>query len=397
MKMILDILDSSNCCGCGACINACPTGALVYSSDRYGFFRPQIDESKCISCGKCSGVCPEYNELAKAFPIEVYAALNKNEKVLIKSASGGVFYALAEKVISEGGCVFGATLDASFEVRHICIENRDDLPLLQKSKYVQSFIGDSYKNALKKLKNGQNVLISGTPCQVAAMKSIAGRFTDNLFLVEVVCHGIPSSKFFKDYISYLNAEKGSVKEYIFSYKRNVLNGMNKYISYTTKKSKTFVKNWPQDSYNSFFMEARNYQECCYSCKFANAERTSDLTLCDYWHWDSVHKKDFPACSTLSGICVNTEQGQTLLQKVLPDLTIVKSSFESLSKHNGCLLKPTPRPLSRDSFMEDWLAKGYAYLDARYRRNNKKRLFKSFLLMLIPEKAKLFFYRLRNEN
>ena len=397
MKNILEHLKPNDCCGCGACINVCPTDALVYSNDQYGFFRPRIDESKCILCGKCSSVCPEYNELDQVRPIEVYAALNKDENVLIKSASGGVFYALAEKIISDGGCVFGATLDESFVVKHICVENKEDLPLLQKSKYVQSFVGDSYKIALKKLKLGQKVLFSGTPCQIAAMKSVAGRFTDNLFLVEVVCHGIPSSKFFKDYISYLNEEIGPIKEYFFTYKRNVLNGMNKYISFTTKKNKTFVKNWPQDSYNCFFMDAKNYQDCCYLCKFAKAERVADLTLCDYWHWFSVHKNDFPACSTLSGICVNTEQGRSLLQKAGPNLTIVKSSFESLSKHNGCLLRPTPRPSSRDSFMQDWLAKGYAYLSMIYRKNNKQRIIKSFFLMLIPENVKLLLYRLRHGN
>ena len=159
----------------------------------------EIDASKCISCGKCTRICPECNELAVNKPSEIYAAINKDGKVLKRSASGGIFYALAESVIAEGGCVFGAMLDEQFQVKHICVEKIEDLPLLQKSKYVQSFIGESYKIALNKLKDGKKVLFSGTPCQVAAMKFLTGKMNENLILVEVVCHGVPSQKFFNDY------------------------------------------------------------------------------------------------------------------------------------------------------------------------------------------------------
>ncbi len=398
MKNILDILPFDKCCGCGACINACPTGVLSYSTDEYGFYRPRIiDTSKCISCGKCTRICPKCNDIALNKPFYVYAAINKDGKVLKRSASGGIFYALAESVIAEGGCVFGAMLDEQFQVKHICVEKIEDLPLLQKSKYVQSFIGESYKIALNKLKDGKKVLFSGTPCQVAAMKSLAGKMNENLILVEVVCHGVPSQKFFNDYFEVLNKKYHGVKNYIFTYKRKILNGMNRYISFSSKKDKSFVKNWPQDSYNAFFMNAKNYQECCYSCKFAKAERVADLTLCDYWHWEAYHKNDFPACSTLSGICVNTEQGQISLKRILPKLDIAKTSFEALSAHNGCLVKPTPRPVSREVFLNEWLNEGYASLEKKYEQANRWRILKSRLLMIIPEKMKLFIYGLKHGN
>ena len=397
MKNILDFIAPKDCCGCGACINVCPTGALCYLTDKFGFYRPQIDASKCISCGKCTRICPECNELAVNKPSEIYAAINKDGKVLKRSASGGIFYALAESVIAEGGCVFGAMLDEQFQVKHICVEKIEDLPLLQKSKYVQSFIGESYKIALNKLKDGKKVLFSGTPCQVAAMKFLTGKMNENLILVEVVCHGVPSQKFFNDYFEVLNKKNHGIKNYIFTYKRKILNGMNRYISFSTKKNKAFVKNWPQDSYNSFFMDAKNYQDCCYSCKFAKAERIADLTLCDYWHWEAYHKDDFPASSTLSGICVNTEQGQISLKRILPKLDIAKTSFEALSAHNGCLVKPTPRPTSRDIFLNEWLNEGYTSLEKKYEQANRWRILKSRLLMIIPEKMKLFIYGLKHGN
>ena len=397
MIAIINTLSPKDCCGCGACINACPTGALSYSTDEFGFYRPQIDSSKCISCNKCTRVCPECNNIDVNKPSEVYAAINKDREVLKRSASGGIFFALAESVIAEGGSVFGASFDKQFQVKHICVEKIEKLPLLQKSKYVQSFIGDAYKVALSKLKEGKKVLFSGTPCQVAAMKSFTGMNNENLILVEVVCHGVPSQKFFNDYFEVLNKKNHGIKDYIFTYKRKILNGMNRYISFTTKKNKFFVKNWPQDSYNVFFMEAKNYQESCYSCKFAKTERVADLTLCDFWHWGAYHKNDFPACSTLSGICVNTKQGRLALDKIISTLDMVKSSYENLSAHNGCLVKPTPRPNSRDSFLKEWISKGYAFLENEYERTNRLRILKAHFLMFVPEKLKLWIHNIRTRH
>ena len=398
MKNIVEILDSKDCCGCGACINACPTQALSFSQDDFGFVRPQIDNAKCIKCGKCIRTCPQYNEIETSKPRQVLAALNKNDSVVIKSSSGGIFYALAESVISEGGSAFGATLDDQFKVKHICVERVEDLPLLQKSKYVQSYMGDCYKQALQKLKEGKKVLFSGTPCQVAAMKSIAGdKYAGSLFFVDVVCHGVPSQTFWSDYLMTLSKKVGSLKEYIFCYKRKARNGMNKYTSFTGKRCKKFVKNWPQDSYNCFFMEAINYQEVCYSCKFARPERVSDLTICDYWHWDAYHKNDFPSCSTLSGICVNSDAGKMILDKIADKLSLVESSFDHLAAHNGCLLRPTPKPAGCEDFLQEWKSKGYEFIDQKFEKKNRLRILKNRLQMYVPEGFKLWFYRLRHGN
>lgn len=398
MKNILKFLPLDNCCGCGVCINVCPTQALSFSQDDYGFVRPQIDNTKCIECGKCIRTCPQYNEIELSKPNQVFAALNNDDSVVIKSSSGGIFFALAESVISDGGSVFGATLDDQFKVKHICVERVGDLPKLQKSKYVQSYMGDCYKQALQKLKEGKKVLFSGTPCQVAAMKSLAnGKYADILFLVDVVCHGIPSQTFWNDYVATLSKKFGSLKEYVFCYKRKIRNGMNKYVSYTTKGCKKAVKNWPQDSYNCFFMESINYQESCYSCRFAKPERVSDLTLCDYWSWDKYHKNDFPTCSTVSGICVNTDAGKKILDKLADKLILVESSFDDLAAHNGCLLCPTPKPIDHESFLQEWKSKGFEFVEKRFEKKNRMRILKSRLQMYVPEGFKLWFHRLRHGN
>lgn len=398
MKNILNFLEPKDCCGCCACINVCPTQALFFSQDDFGFIRPNLDKTKCIECGICTRICPQFNDVESSKPNEVFAALNKNESVVIKSSSGGIFYALAEYVISEGGYVLGVTLDEKFKVKHICVEQINDLPLLQKSKYVQSYMGDCYKLALQKLRAGKKVLFSGTPCQVAAMKSIAGdKYANRLFLVEVVCHGVPSQTFWNDYVEFLSKKIGLPKEYVFCYKRKVRNGMNRYISFTGEGGKKSVKNWPQDSYNYFFMEAKNYQECCYSCKYAKPERVSDLTICDYWHWDAYHGIDFPSCSTLSGICVNTDAGKMILKKIVDKLIIVESSFDNLAAHNGCLLRPTPKPKDRNDILQEWKSNGYEFIDQKFKKKNRMRILKSRLLMYVPEGFKLWFHRLRHGN
>ena len=398
MKNIVELLDQKKCCGCGACINICPTQALSFSQDDFGFYRPKIDDDKCIKCGKCARSCPQYNEMELIQPQKVYAGLYKDESILRNSSSGAIFYALAEKVIADGGCVFGVTLDSEFRVKHVCVDSIDNLPLLQKSKYVQSYLGDCYKRALQQLKSGKTVLFSGTPCQVAAMKSLAKKnYAGRLILVDVVCHGNPSSLFWKDYLVNLANKNGSLKEYVFCYKRSVKNGMNKYVSFITQKEKKVVKNWPQDSYNCFFMEAKNYQECCYSCKYTKPERVSDITVCDFWSWDLYHKNDFPACSTVSGICVNSDVGEKMIEGIRNKLIIKESSFDNLSAHNGCLLRPTPKPADYENFMQEWKTKGFDFINQKFKKKNRVRILKNCLLMYVPEGFKLWFHRLRHGN
>ena len=257
MGNILDEFKVENCCGCGACVNICPTNAISYSTDKYGFIIPTIDTSKCISCGKCERICPFKNVIDGVSPKKAFAAISKRNDVLLNSSSGGVFYSLAKFIIENRGCVFGATLNENFEIKHVCVETVDDLFKLQKSKYVQSFMGNVYGIAREKLKNGCMVLFSGTPCQIAAMRAFAkGLNTTNLYLVEVVCHGVPSQEIFNDYLSNLQTCKNVLKSYVFRYKRKLRNGMNDYLQYQIG-NKIKTKNWPEDSFHFLFMTAAN--------------------------------------------------------------------------------------------------------------------------------------------
>lgn len=59
-------VDDSECCGCGACVVACPKGAISMVPNRYGFLYPKIAEATCVRCGKCLSVCAFKKRLGSA-------------------------------------------------------------------------------------------------------------------------------------------------------------------------------------------------------------------------------------------------------------------------------------------------------------------------------------------
>lgn len=197
---MIEIKDKSKCCGCAACVQACPKQCILFEEDEEGFRYPLVDQSKCIDCGLCEKVCPEINQFARRKPIKVYAAINNDETIRMQSSSGGIFTLLAEKIIDEGGVVFGAAFDENWEVRHEYVETRRGLAKLRTSKYVQSRIENRYQQTKKFLGEGRKVMFTGTSCQIAGLKRFLRKDYDNLLAVDVICHGVPSPMVWRDYL-----------------------------------------------------------------------------------------------------------------------------------------------------------------------------------------------------
>ena len=208
---MIDIKEKNNCCGCSACVQICPKQCISMAADNEGFLYPQVNSAICIDCGLCEKVCPVINQSAPREPLVVYAAKNNNEDIRLKSSSGGIFTLLAEKVIEEGGVVFGAKFDADWNVVHDYTETIEGLAAFRGSKYVQSIIGDNFKTAKQFLNNGRKVLFSGTPCQIAGLKKYLRKEYDNLLTVDVVCHGVPSPMVWRDYLDYKRAKRAAGK------------------------------------------------------------------------------------------------------------------------------------------------------------------------------------------
>ena len=197
MEKVLTPVLNNSCTGCGSCYNACPKNAISMQWDKYGFYKPVIDKEKCVNCGLCEKVCPidKFNSTNENTP-KVFALQINDEGQLYKSASGGAFAVLAKEVIAQGGAVYGVIYDDEMKVCHSRTETFDCLEKMYSSKYVQSNTKNTFKQAKEDLENEKTVLFSGTPCQIAGLKSFLKKDYQNLLTVDLVCHGSQSPLFF---------------------------------------------------------------------------------------------------------------------------------------------------------------------------------------------------------
>lgn len=173
---------------------------ITMQEDKEGFLYPVIDNNLCATCGLCEKVCPIINQAEEQIPLRTLVAKNKNEEIRKASSSGGIFTLYAEKTIKKGGIVYGAIFNEKWEVRHSSVETIEGLDRLRGSKYVQSKIGNCYQEAEKRLKEGREVLFTGTPCQIAGLKRYLRKEYKNLTTIDVVCHGVPSPRVWREYL-----------------------------------------------------------------------------------------------------------------------------------------------------------------------------------------------------
>ena len=197
---MISIKEKKDCCGCSACVQKCPKHCITLTEDEEGFLYPKVDTLVCINCGLCEKVCPWLNQPEKIQPQEVLAVKNRNEEERMASSSGGVFIALAKKILEKGGVVFGAVFDENWEVKHTYAETLDGVRLMMGSKYVQSRIGNSYNEAEHFLKEGREVFFTGTPCQVTGLHKFLRKDYPNLLSVDFLCHGVPSPGVWRRYL-----------------------------------------------------------------------------------------------------------------------------------------------------------------------------------------------------
>lgn len=277
-----NLCDEKSCTGCAACVNACPTEAVILREDTNGFVYPTIDEKSCISCKKCERACPVLNEKVVSTRTKAYAAVNSNQSIRDISTSGGVFTLLAEAVLDRGGVVFGASYNDDFSVSHRFAENTDELRRFCGSKYVQSDIGISYRQAELFLKEGRYVLFSGTPCQIAGLKSYLGNDYEKLICVDLICHGIPSPKVWQHYIDYRAAVDNNGVRASDINMRSKSTGWQRYSVEFRYSDKTYSKVFADDPYMYGYINDLYTRPSCFDCKFKGIERDSDFTLGDFW-------------------------------------------------------------------------------------------------------------------
>jgi len=212
---------------------------------------------------------------------QAYACRNKDESVRLLSSSGGLFTLIAGQIISNRGVVFGASFGHDFTVSHSYAETMEELEGLRGSKYVQSKIGDTYKQIKGFLSQGQLVLFSGTPCQIGGLKAYLQNHYEKLFCVDIICHGVPSPKVWQKYVAYREKRAKSPTRRI-SFRRKD-EGWKRYsVSFSFENNTEYLQTLDKDLYMQAFLRDICLRPSCYACNFKTLHRQSDITLADFW-------------------------------------------------------------------------------------------------------------------
>lgn len=354
----IQLCDNKCCTQCMACVNACPKGCVSMTDAGEGFYIPQIDRNRCTECGACMSVCHRISPKAEyQQPLKTLACWTTNDVDRKKSSSGGAFSVLARKVISEGGVVFGATMNETLKVVHISIDRPEDIPLLQGSKYVQSFLGNTYKCVREQLRTGRLVLFTGTPCQVAGLISFLHIKFDNLITCDMVCHGVPSQMVFDSFCDRThlsgNCQRVSfrftegwgyqlAREFMSSAKPGSPNSIN-----IVRKPITPKHDW----YIRAFKKSLMFNEACYECVYANSQRISDFTMADFWGIGTHMPFNYPTYKGVSMLLVNNIKAWEMLQSC-PDLFFEERELLEAIDGNYNLTHCSSRPQGRDTFIGD---------------------------------------------
>lgn len=274
------ISDTHKCCGCEACANACPQRCISMTADREGFLYPRVDTARCIDCGLCERVCPCIAPSSPAAPVGVLAAKCPDSAIRRQSSSGGIFTLLAEKVIAAGGTVFGAAFASGWTVRHTAIRTIPDIAHLRGSKYVQSQIGQSFRQCRQLLAAGNQVLFSGTPCQIAGLRRFLGRHTptDRLLTVACVCHGVPSPAV---WLSYLHEATSTSPVESISF-RDKTDGWHPYRITIRSQAASISQPFHDNPYMHSFLSDINLRPSCFACPAKSGRSEADIELGDFW-------------------------------------------------------------------------------------------------------------------
>lgn len=313
---MIKIKNKTDCTGCYACYNICPKDCIEMKFDIEGFAYPYINTQECIKCNKCEKVCPIINpynkrELSKR---SVYAAINTQPNIRIKSSSGGVFYALAEDALKQDGIVYGASFNThNWEVNHTEAKNIDELQHLIGSKYIQSKINHTYRTIKNNLNNGKKVVFCGTPCQVAGLNHFLNKKYPNLLVIELLCHGVPSyfvwKKTLDEVLKNNNITYSEIRNIYF---RKKIPQKTEYkfciVDKTNREYETFFYEFP---FMKAFLSNLILRPSCYNCKAKKFETNSDLIIGDLWNNYNCHP--FNNSNGTSIIIANTEKGESAIK------------------------------------------------------------------------------------
>lgn len=379
---MIQINNKEDCCGCMSCVQKCPKQCICLKEDNEGFYYPYVEVGTCVDCHLCERVCPVLNQSNERYPNGVYAAFNPDEDILKSSSSGGIFSMIAETILSKNGVVFGAGYNDKWEVCHQMVDTKENLSLLRGSKYVQSNIGSSYKMAESFLKNGRIVLFSGTPCQISGLHRYLKRDYDNLYCVDVICHGSPSPGIWREYLkNFVERPKGvagkntvlsSLKEkpvitgisfrdksdgwkkYGFVIRGKSASKADKNSVLSSVESILLKQPASQNLFMRGFLHNLYLRPSCHNCPARHGRSGSDILLGDFWGIIRRHPEFYNPMG-VSLVLTYTGKGKALFESL--NCSMINATYDDALDCNINIEQDEPKPLVRDEFFEMYSRKG----------------------------------------
>lgn len=387
----MEICSIEKCTGCFACFNICKHQAIEMREDELGHFYPFINKSKCVNCKLCLSSCPANSNPVLKYPLKCYAVALLDESDLYKSSSGGAATALMRVVLKNGGIVYGCSGEDVFNVHHIRITNVVDVERLRGSKYVQSNIGTIYNDVQTDLQNNKEVLFTGTPCQIAGLKSYLHKDYSKLRTIDLVCHGVPSQKMLTDNISRYTTETDGNKlkvSFRHKYRKSNANHNLSKIEYCwfLKNQQYSITNqkFYDDSYMFGFIQCVTLRQSCYTCRYATSARCSDITLADFWGLgDDAH---FEKGAGVSLCLANSDLGQKLIEQIKPVAKVVERDIVEAIMGNGQLQRPIYKNKAYSKFKHLYPTKG---LEEAIKKSLKIDKFRLKVVIPLKQKIKMF--------
>lgn len=387
-KLIDKKIKKNECCGCSACNNICPLECITMKSDSEGFWYPEVEYAKCIKCQKCIKVCPAVNKPSTENTLknaQVVAAYSKNEEIRINSTSGGMFSEIAKYILNNKGKVFGARYNENHLVEHCKIEDISQIQILRQSKYLQSDILKTFKEAKEELNIGNIVLFAGTPCHIAALKNFLGKDYENLLTIDFLCRGVISPDVYKQYLKSLEKKyKSKIKKVIF---KNKTFGWHRFSTKVIfENGEEYIKDRYTDSYMRGYLEGNLYlRPSCYECQYKTLPRYSDITLGDFWGIEKI-KKHLDQDKGTSIFMINTNKGKEVFEKIKENLIFEEMKLEDIYLGNIALTEKTAYPdlNKKEEFFKNYLKEDFENLVEKLLKKNLAEKTKSVLIKVLKK-------------